>query len=570
MAQTPRETLLALARGFNQLTNARKLGLISGVAGIIAIVVVALITARSTDYKVLFTNISEKDGGAIIAQLSQMNVPYRIADGGGAILVPADKVYQTRLQLASQGLPKAGGIGFELMDNQRFGVSQFTEQVNYQRALEGHLAQTIKAMPEIEEARVHLAIPRPSVFVRENQKPSAAILVQLRPGRVIDAGQVAGIVHLVASGVPELAPRNVTVVDQRGNLLSGSPEEGGGVAGLDRAQLKYLHQVETGIVQRIENILKPITGPDNVRAQVAASLDFSEVEQTSESFKPNSDPKEQAIRSQQSSDNQSSTPQAPQGVPGALSNTPPGAASAPLNTPAAQAQGQQQPMSTTAQKASTINYEVDKTIRHTKGEVGAVKRLSVAVVVNHKRVVDGGKTKLQPFTEPEMTQITNLVREAMGFSKERGDTVNVVNAPFRIAIEEEEAPFWKNPANIPMALEAGKWLLLAGLGLTFLLILRGGVRDVVRLARPPEPEPAEAAAGRGAEGAVGGAAGEGAFVGTPEEREEAEAAAAAAAEAAAPKEESEHHRALRLMRELARDNPRLAAQIIKDWMTSDE
>lgn len=565
MAQTPRETLLALTRGFNQLSNGRKIGLIAGIAGVIALVVVLVITAGRQEYKVLFANIAEKDGGAIISQLSQMNVPYRIAEGGGAILVPSEMVYKVRLQLAAQGLPKSGGVGFELMESQKFGVSQFVEQVNYQRALEGHLARTIQAMPEIEEARVHLAIPRPSVFVRESQKPSAAILVQLRAGRVLDPGQVAGIVHLVASAIPELSPRQVTVVDQRGNLLSGAADETG-VAGLDRKQLEYLHQVENGIVRRIESILKPITGPDNVRAQVAATLDFSEVEQTSESFKPNSDPKEQAIRSQQSTDNQSSTPQQPQGVPGALSNTPPGAASAPLVAPqAGQPAGTQQPPATTAQKESTINFELDKTIRHTKGEVGAVKRLSVAVVVNHKKLVEGEKSKLAPFSDAEMAQITNLVREAMGYSKERGDTVNVVNAPFRIGVEEDDVPFWKDPANIPLAMEGGKWLVLLGLGLTFLLIVRAGVRDVVKLAQPPEPVPE----GAGAEGGSGGTPGEGEGAGGEGGVSGEGGVGAAEAAAEPPHEETEQERQLRLMRELAKENPRLAAQIIKNWVTGD-
>jgi len=567
MAQTPRETLLVLTRGFNQLSNGRKLGLIAGIAGVIALAVVLVMVAGRQEYKVLFANIAEKDGGAIISQLSQMNVPYRVAEGGGAILVPSEMVYKVRLQLAAQGLPKSGGVGFELMESQKFGVSQFVEQVNYQRALEGHLARTIQAMPEIEEARVHLAIPRPSVFVRESQKPSAAILVQLRHARVLEPGQVAGIVYLVSSAIPELSPRQVTVVDQRGNLLSGAADDTG-VAGLDRKQLEYLHQVENSIVRRIEGILKPITGPDNVRAQVAAMLDFSEVEQTSESFKPNSDSKEQAIRSQQSTDNQSSTPQPPQGVPGALSNTPPGAASAPLVAPqAGQPAGAQLPLSTTAQKESTINFELDKTIRHTKGEVGAVKRLSVAVVVNHKKLVEGGKSKLTPFSDLEMAQITNLVREAMGYSKERGDTVNVVNAPFWIGVEveEDDVPFWKDPANIPLAMEGGKWLVLLGLGLTFLLIVRAGVRDVVKLARPSAPVPD----GAGADGGAGtvpeggdGVGGEGGAVRGGGVR-------AADAEPAPPREETEQERQLRLMRAIATENPRLAAQIIKNWVTGD-
>jgi flagellar M-ring protein FliF len=219
-------------------------------------------------------------------------------------------------------------------------------------------------------------------------------------------------------------------------------------------------------------------------------------------------------------------------------------------------------MATTAQKDSTINFELDKTIRHTKGEVGAVKRLSVAVVVNHKKLVEDGKSKLQPFSEPEMAQITNLVREAMGYSKERGDTVNVVNAPFRIGIEEDDIPFWKDPANIPIAIEVGKVLGLLGLGLVFLLIVRAGVRDVVKLAQPPEP----VTEGAGADGGSGGVAGDGEDVGA---EGGGEGAASADAAPETPREETEQERVLRLMRAIAKENPRLAAQIIKNWVTGD-
>jgi flagellar M-ring protein FliF len=563
MAQAPREILQTLVEGFNKLGNGRKIGLIVGVAGLIAVLVVLSFFIGAPQYRVLFANVSEKDGGAIIAQLSQMNIPYRIAEGGGAILVPSDVVYKTRLTLASQGLPKGGGVGFELMEGQKFGASQFQEQVNFQRALEGELARTIRSLQEVQDARVHLAVPRPTVFVRENQKPSASVLVTVYPGRILEPVQVAGIVHLIASSVPELSPRQVTVVDQGGNLLSG-PGEDTGVTGLDRAQLKYLRSVEDGISRKIEAILKPMTGPDNVRAQVAATLDFSEVEQTSETYRPNSDPKDQAIRSQQVAESNSQTPQPPQGVPGALSNTPPGAASAPLVAGNAANQGNgPPPMATSTQKDTKTNFEVDKTIRHTKGEVGGVKRLSVAVLVNHKKVIDGETAKLVPFDEKEMAQITNLVREAMGFDKDRGDSLNVVNAAFRIG-DDEQVAFWKNPANIPYAIEGAKWLLVGTLALAFLLVIRSGVRDIVKLGQPPEP----ATAGAGADGGTGTVPGEGGTAGGGEGGGVAGAEASAAEVTSA--EETEYERNLRLMRELARDNPRLVAQIIKNWVSNDE
>ena len=547
MAQAPREFLLTLRQGFSQLSNARKFALLVGLPALVTIVVAFALFASAPSYKVLFSNVSEKDGGAIIAQLSQMNVPYRISGGGSIIEVPSDVVYRTRLQLASQGLPKGGGVGFDLLERQRFGTSQFVEQVNYQRGLEGELAQTIRALREVQDARVHLAIPRPSVFLRENQKPSASVMIALHPGRGLDQGEVSGIVHLVASSVPELSPRQVTVVDQSGKLLSGAADDLS-TSGLDRSQIKYLHQIEDDIARKIEAILRPLTGPDNVRAQVAASLDFSQVEQTSETYRPNNDPRDQAMRSQQTTEANSQTPQGPQGVPGALSNTPPGAASAPLvQAPQGEAGGAaaQPPMASTAQRDSKVNYELDKTIRHTRTEVGTVKRLSVAVVVNHKRVVDkAGEAKLQPYDASEMAQIQTLVREAMGFDKDRGDTVNVVNAPFLVPFEPEVVPFWKDPGNLPLALEAGKWLLVAGLGLATLLMVRSSVRDLVRLSEvaatpPPAPESPPV------------------IEEPPPSPEEL-------------RETLDYERSIQRARDIARDNPRLAAQVIRGWVTKGE
>ncbi len=556
MAQASASSLPALARGFFQLSNARKIGLIATVAAVISLGVVLFTYTRIPEYRVLFANVSDKDGGAVIAALSQMNVPYRMADGGGAILVPSGMVYETRLKLASQGLPRGGGVGFEILETQKFGVSQFIEQVNYQRAIEGELARTIQSLSAVQSARVHLAIPRPSVFVRENQKPSASVLVSLYAGRSLDSAQISGMVNLISSSVPELSPRNVTVVDQNGNLLSG-PTGDTGRGTLDATQLKYLNQVETTVARRIESILGPITGPENVRAQVAASLDFSETEQTSESFKPNANPRDQSIRSQQSNESNSTTPQAAQGVPGALSNQPPGAASAPLVTPqpGAPPGNQPPPPATSTQKEQTVNFEVDKTIRHTKGEVGSIKRLSVAVVVNYRRVGEGAKAKQEPLSEQEITQINDLAREAMGFSKERGDTLNVVNAPFRAGAAEEAAaaavPFWKDPWLISLALSAVKWIGFVGFAFVALLMMRSAVRDLVRLGATPEP----AAAGAGG---AGGATFQGGFQGgSPEAQQAAQA-------------QQGYDGDLRAVREMAKQDPAIVAQVVKGWVGRDE
>lgn len=554
MAQANGDTLLAAARGFNQLSNARKVGLIVGLAGLVALVVVMAAYVRAPSYRVLFSNLSDRDGGAILGALSQMNVPYKMAEGGGAILVPAEVVYDTRLKLASQGLPRGGGVGFELLENQRFGTSQFAEQVNFQRALEGELARTIEALASVQAARVHLAIPRPSVFVRDGQKPSASVMVSMFSGRLLDPGQVNGIVHLIASSVPELSPRNVTVVDRAGNLLSG-PQGESRNGSLDAAQLKYLHQVEASIAARVENIIKPITGSDNVRAQVAATLDFSEVEQTSEIFKPNAASQEQAIRSQQSNESNSSSPQSSQGVPGALSNTPPGAASAPLSTPQAGAPSAPAAApATTSQREQTVNYEVDKTIRHTKGEIGAIKRLSVAVVVNYRRG-DGDNAKPEPLTEQEIAQVTDLAREAMGFSRERGDTLNVVNAPFRTAPDAATAPaavpLWKDPFYVALGMDALKVLVVLVVGFVVLRMILSVLRDLAQLGRPAL---AAATAGAGTVGLAGA-----------EEAGYGPGGQPVAGTSIAPPD-SVYEADLRAAREIARQDPRIVAQVVKDWV----
>src|SRR6267143_1341422 len=271
--------------------------MVLSVAGVIAIVSSAWLWSSSPNYSVLFTNLSDRDGGAVIAQLAQMNVPYRNADGG-TILVPADKVHEARLKLASQGLPKGSIVGFEILEPQKFGLTQFQEQLNYQRGLEGELARSIQSLASVAGARVHLALPKNSGFLRDHQAPTASVLLQLHPGKTLDRAQVAGIVHLVASSVPELTTKNVSVVDQHGTLLASQSE---GQGSLDGEQLDYVSQIETATIKRIEDILEPILGRANVRAQVTADVDFSNVEQMDESYKPNQGTDTKAtIRSQQS------------------------------------------------------------------------------------------------------------------------------------------------------------------------------------------------------------------------------------------------------------------------------
>ncbi len=451
---------------FSQTQAGRNFFMALSMAAILAIMYGVWVWGQQPEYRVLFTNISDRDGGAIVDSLQQMNIPYKFADGGGAILVSATHVHEARLKLASQGLPKGGNVGFELMENQKLGVSQFLEQVNFQRALEGELARSIQSLAAVQTARVHLALTKPSVFIRDQQKPTASVLLNLHSGRTLDQQQVSAIVHLVASSVPELPTGNVTVVDQNGNLLSDA-SRGSGAKGLDPSQLKYVEQLQQNVVRQVESIISPIVGANNVRAEATADVDFSQSEQAAETYKPNLPPAASAIRSQQTSESQTPGGGNASGVPGALSNQPPVPATAPLTATANSTAFPSVSSSVNMRKDATVNYEVDKTVRYVQQPMGGLKRLSVAVVVNYKRLVDKtGKVTIKALTEAEKTQITDLTKEAMGFSKERGDTLNVLNTPFDGVDKEVEAvveatPWWQDNSNIALAKEIGKFVLTA-------------------------------------------------------------------------------------------------------------
>jgi flagellar M-ring protein FliF len=544
---------------FARTPGGRNVLLMAGAAAFVAVMAGVWMWGQKPDYRVLFSNFSDRDGGAIVASLQQMNVPYQFAEGGGAILVPADKVHDARLKLASQGLPKGGNVGFELMENQKLGVSQFLEQVNFQRALEGELARSIQSLGAIQAARVHLALPKNSVFVREQQKPTASVLLNLYPGRALDPQQVSAIVHLVASSVPELPTKNVTVVDQSGNLLS----ETGKAAmanGLDPTQLKYVHDLQQSIVRRIESIIAPIVGENNVRAEATADVDFSTSEQAAEMYKPNQGTNPAAVRSQQSSESQNGGANA-SGVPGALTNQPPTPATAPLTTPPGAPAGTA--ASGTMQRDSTVNYEVDKTVRYVQQPMGGIKRLTVAVVVNHKRVIDkAGKATYRPLTDAEKTEITNLVKEAMGFSQERGDSVNVVNSPFH-GMEKEiepELPLWKQPEMHALAKEAGRYLLIA-LAILFLYfkVLKPLLNKLTKKEEEPQPELLEAPE-RDAEGnPILTAA-------TADPDDDGAVVQLSDADSMGPAP-GKYQLSLEQARKLARENPKVVANVIKEWVS---
>lgn len=522
--------------------------LLGAAAALVAVIAVLALWSREPDYKVLFSNLDDRDGGAIVSALGQMNVPYRFSADGSALMVPAERVYATRMQLAGQGLPRGGSVGFELLDNTRFGASQFAEQVNYQRGLEGELARSIEAMHTVQNARVHLALPRQSLFVRDRQAPTASVLLHLHPGRSLSDAQVAAVAWLVASSVPDLTAENISIVDQNGRLLSAPLGEG---RGMDADQSRLRRDIEQRTVERILTILNPLVGPGNVQAQASAEMDFARREQTSEFYRPNQEPGQAAVRSKQTSDSLQTGDDVARGVPGALSNQPPAAAQAPIvNPPPPPAQpGQAAPnaaqavatpaataLPTSNRSDATINYEVDRTISHVKQPVGQLKRLSVAVVVNYLPD-DQGEPK--PLPPEELTKLTNLVREAMGYSEARGDSLNLVNSQFND--QPVQPPFYRDAELIDLVKTVLAWVL--GLALAIWLYRRFAPMVSNYLNPPVDPEEAEA------------------------RRLEAQREAQAAARA---KEVDRYEDNLQRARDMATKDPRAVAMVMRAWMTKDE
>ena len=540
---------------FFQTKMGRNFSLGIGIALVIAIIAGVWMWSQQPEYRILFANVSDKDGGAITASLDQMAIPYKFSEGGGAILVAADHVHDARLKLAAQGLPKGGNVGYELMENQKLGVSQFHEQINYQRSLEGELARSIESLAAVGSARVHLALPKPTVFVREQQKPTASVLLNLQTGRVLDQSQVAAIVHLVASSVAELPVSNVTVVDQSGNLLSDTSKQNGAKQ-LDPNQLKYVAQIQQSIVRQVESLITPLVGQGNVRAEATADIDFAQVDTAAEIFKPNSPPEPSSIRSQQTSE--AGAPGTPAvGVPGALSNQPPGAATAPIagGTPLPGAAG-----AGATRKDSTTNYEVDKTIRYEQKPMGGIKRLTVGVLVNHRRIVDvkTGKVTVQALSAAEVTQINDLVKEAMGYSKERGDTLNVTNAPFdgvgKPVELAEPLAWWKDPDTWALVMKGLKLLAaFAIIAYLFFRILRPMLRPVLRKLDeisdvPPAPPPRVLTAEEDAQAIIA--------------RTELEQMEAGQAQG--------YRENLQMAKNLAKEDPRVVANVVKAWVGANE
>jgi len=499
----------------------------------------------------------------VVAALEQMNVPHRFSDKGGAILVPEQRVHEARLALAGQGLPRSGNVGFELLDKTRFGASEFTEQLSWQRALEGELGNTIQSIHSVQRARVHLALPRESLFLRDRQPPSASVLVTLYPGRDLDAAQVAAIAWLVSSSVPKLQVDRVSVVDQNGRMLSANGSQLD--AHHDHQQL--VREVEAHTGQRILHVLTPLVGAANVRVQVSAELDFSQREQTAEVYRPNQEPGQAAVRSLQRHDAQQSANPLPAGIPGALTNQPPGPVRAPITAAPGRAGAAGAGANANAaallpqQHDSTINYEVDRTIRHQKDMPGSIKRLSVAVVLNNVQDTGSGQpiqdkdpqdnaqaaadendaganAAPQPLPDAQLAQLTQLVKDAMGYAETRGDSVSIVNSAFVVEPVVKPA-FWQDPDARELALQFGRWLLylLAGVWIWF-----GLARPWLKQQKQNrETRQANAALAQGGTG-----------IGQPTPTRHDEIA--------------RHEENLERARKIAGKDPRAVAMVLRDWM----
>ena len=473
------------------MTMLRQVGLMVGLAASVAIGFAVVLWSQQPDYRPLYGSLAGMDAKQVMETLTAADIAYSVEPNSGALLVKADDVSRARLKLAAAGVtPTDSNIGFEILDkDQGLGTSQFMEATRYRRGLEGELARTISSLSNVKGARVHLAIPKSSVFVRDERKPSASVLVELYGGRSLEPGQVLAIINLVATSVPELNKSQITIVDQKGNLLSDQAQNS--ELTMAGKQFDYSRRMESMLTQRVHNILQPVLGNDRYKAEVSADVDFSAVESTSEQFNPD----QPALRSEQSTNEQRTASSGPQGVPGALSNQPPSPASAPQQTgqgaasgtiqpgqPLLDANGQQimdpatgQPMlapyPTDKRSQSTRNFELDRSISHTKQQQGRVNRLSVAVVIDDKVNVNpaNGEINQVPWTTDQLARFTRLVQDAVGFDASRGDSVSVINVPF--STERAEVI-----ADIPFYSQPWFWdVLKQVLGVLFILVLVFGV-----------------------------------------------------------------------------------------------
>ncbi len=555
----------------------RPILLLVGIAAAVAAGVTVVLWSRGPNFSMLYANLATEDQAQITQALDAAAIPYRMEAGSNAIMVPSERLSEARLKLAGQGLPDNDN-GFSMMTKDPgLGVSQFVENARYQHAMETELAHTIASLRPVDGARVHLAVPRQSAFVRDQRDGSASVFVQLKAGRRLEQEQVQAIVNLVASSVPDLHSNQVTVIDQQGHLLTTPP--GSDDSSLREERFQVVQRMEDDYEQRIESIVTPIVGIGRVRAQVVAQVDSSTTEQASEDYKPGS----QIVRSEQQSQSSSRDGTPGGGVPGALSNQPPAsgvAQAAPANKPpaaaapaagqATQAAADSGPSASSAPDnvsvQSTRNYEIDRTVAYTRQPAGQLKRLTVAVVVDDMPVIgkDGKPAKGRPLTDPELAHITTLVKDAVGFDQTRGDSVNVVNASFRTDApppdtQLEKVPIWETPLFRDMA--------KLGAGVIVLLVLALAVLRPMIKALMPSAQSRGLLAGPGdpAYNNAGGAAA-GYSGGLPQHAQ----GDAGGGQVAAPAPQVPYDQQITNARALVNQDPKRVAQVVRNWVAVDE
>ena len=557
MALVKTETFTQSFTGMSRLNLFRQVGLAIGLAAAIAIGVAVALWSSEPGFTLLYGGLTDKDASEIASALQRSNIPFKVDERTGGIMVPGNQIQSARIQLAGEGLPSGTGVGYEILQqDQGFGTSRALETARFQRALEVELSRTISALTNVRSARVHLAVPKPSVFLRNRNKPRASVLINLLPGRLLEKGQVEAIVHMVASSVPEMSTEEVKVIDHKGRLLTNGM--GDSELALTAGQFEVTRQLEQSYVRRIEGILTPLLGLDGVRAEVSAELDFTVTERTQESFNPDLP----AVRSEQTIEEQSQGAAGAGGIPGALSNQPPAGATAPEVATGAAGAGAAAGAPSNSARRVVRNYELDKTISHTRLGSGALQRLSVAVLVDDKRVVDeNGETTQSPRTPEEIERLTALVKEAVGFNERRGDSVSVINAAFTPPQEIEpipEAPIWEQPWVLDVAKQAGGVLLI-------LLVAFGVLRPVLRSlaekgrAAPPQqlvtvsPTGELVPVGEGQAGMAGGAGGM-----SMDMQKQLE-----------PPKGDDYQSQMQAAQSIVKEDPKRVAQVMKAWVASD-
>src|SRR5580704_14269226 len=537
------------ARGLADIPGLKQVGLLAGVAAAIAAAIWLVLWSQGQNYTVLYAQLSERESGQVIDALTAAGIEFKL-NPSGAVSVPESKVQEARIRLASQGLPQSDSMGIEMIQKESaLGTSSMMESARYQSVLETELARTIIKVQGVQSARVHLALPKPSVFLRDAHKATASVMLQLYPGRRLEPGQVAAIVHLVASSVPELSANDVTLVDQAGSLLN-SPDENAEAAASTR-HFEQTRKLEESYQQRIIELLEPILGPGRVRATVTADMDYTVTEETRENY----DPQKTAVRSEQTSNEMRKSGDGAEGIPGALSNQPPGTSGAPVipgaATPgnpltppnaAAGAAGAVSSGPTSSAQRSTRNFEVDRTLSYVKQPVGTLKRLNVGVVLDDWQKVDAdGKVTTSPMSDTDIKRFTQLIKESIGLKGDRGDQINVMNQAFKsdaVVPPVDGLPLWQQP----WLIQLGKQIVGAALVLVVaFLVLRPLMKSLTKSSGR------SSAVGQDIDGDRLSLSGQGKPIKLSPSFEQQIAAA----------------------RTLVGQDPRRAAQVVKDWVSAD-